>query len=572
MAKIYPEHLPTSVLEDPLRRSEQYVYTALAQMADDFVVFYSVAWQSRANGRARDGEADFVIAHPNFGILVLEVKGGSISFNAATGEWTTIGREGVQRGIKDPVEQARGSRYSLLEKLNELPGWDSNRFVNMAHAVCFPSINVPAESLRLDLPREIIIDRADIAEMQQAILRIFEYYASRERREPLGRERMQLVENLLAHSFSIYTLVGHEAPKIRTRLADDLKRDDEKLVELTDQQMTILQVLRKHRRAAIAGCAGSGKTLLAVEKAKKLEAQGFEVLLTCFNVALAQELKERLPETVAVAHFHGLCKEIAKDSGFSLRKPANDEEYNNIFLPEQLLNAAEEQGPMFDAIVVDEGQDFKETFWLGLSALLKPDGIFYVFYDDNQNLYGGTSILKGVIDEEPFTLSENCRNTQNIHKLVAKFHSQPGDLICRGPQGRAPELVYYSDARELTRQVQSKLSKLINEERISNSDIVILTPRGQERTQFKVGTRLGNFVLVDGPSRSQNGIQVSSIHSFKGLERQVVIMVEIDEYVRFTPEIVMYVGCSRARTYLVLFADQSTPPELKTRIEAAWNA
>jgi superfamily I DNA/RNA helicase len=304
-----------------------------------------------------------------------------------------------------------------------------------------------------------------------------------------------------------------------------------------------------------------------VEKARSLAAQGFEVLLTCFNVALAQELQKREVD-VTVAHFHGLCKEMARESGFSLRKPASEQEYNDVILPDELFNAATNLGPQYDAIVVDEGQDFKETYWVALSALLRQDGIFYVFFDDNQNLYGGTAALKGLVDEEPFPLSENCRNTQTIHKLVSKFHSQPDSLICRGPQGHAPELLYYRDAAQLIRQVQSRLHHLVVDEHISPQDIVILTPRSQERTNFKAGMRLGSFVLTEGQRNWQNGIQVSSIHAFKGLERRVVIIAEIDEYVRYQPEIVMYVGCSRARTYLVLCADENIPADLKRSIES----
>jgi superfamily I DNA/RNA helicase len=252
-----------------------------------------------------------------------------------------------------------------------------------------------------------------------------------------------------------------------------------------------------------------------------------------------------------------------------LRKPASEQEFNDVILPEELLNAAENMGPQYDAIIVDEGQDFKEIYWVALSALLRPDGIFYVFLDDNQNLYDGATMLKGIVDEDPFPLSENCRNTQTIHRLVTKFHSQPNDLVCRGPQGHNPELFFYSDASQLVRLVQSKLHCLVMDEHISPQDIVLLTPRSQDRTQFKAGTRLGNFVLTDGLNNWNNGIQVSSIHSFKGLERRVVIITEIDEYIRYKPEIVMYVGCSRARTYLILYADESIPTDLKQRIEAA---
>jgi superfamily I DNA/RNA helicase len=260
---------------------------------------------------------------------------------------------------------------------------------------------------------------------------------------------------------------------------------------------------------------------------------------------------------------------MARENGFSLRRPANEQEYNDVILPEDLLDAAEKLGPQYDAIIVDEGQDFKDIYWIALGALLEPNGIFYVFYDDNQNLYDGIDALKGIIDEEPFVLSENCRNTKSIHSVVAKFHSRPEELVCKAPIGHLPELIYYSDGTNLNRLVQSKLHHLVIDGNVSPKDIVILTPRGQDRTLFKIGSHLGNFILTDGNRKWENSIQVSTVHSFKGLERRVVILVEVDDSIRYKPETIMYVGCSRARTYLILLADEKLSSDIKHRIESA---
>ena len=209
----------------------------------------------------------------------------------------------------------------------------------------------------------------------------------------MGNDRLAIVESFLARSF-----------KIRTPLGVELDREDERLIELTERQFLLLNVLAMRRRVLIAGCAGSGKTMLAIEKARRLYDQGFNVLLTCFNAALAEELARKLPE-ISVLHFHGLCKELAEQAGFAIQAAKSEQEYNEAVLPDMLMKAVDETGPMFDAIIVDEGQDFKETYWIALASLLnEKEGIFYVFYDDNQNLYGGTASLKGIVDEEPFLL------------------------------------------------------------------------------------------------------------------------------------------------------------------------
>lgn len=557
MAKLYPEHLPESIINDPKRQAERQVFDRLSQLSSSFVVFYSVAWQSRKDGRARDGEADFVISHPDYGILVMEVKGGGVSFNAQTGQWTTTDRYGETFPI-DPVQQALNSKYTLLEKLKDSPGWNSRHFLNIGHTVCFPDVIIENKPLRTDLPRAIVVDHNNLKDIEQTICGIFDHYAEKGSRIPLGRDHLAIVESVLAQSFRLTTPLGVE-----------LDREDEKLISLTEQQYLLLNMLGAHRRALIAGCAGSGKTMLAVEKARRLYEQGFDVLLTCFNATLADDLAKRLPD-VTVLHFHGLCREMAKRTGFTIQAAKSEQEYNEVILPDMLMKAIDQTGPMFDAIIVDEGQDFKETYWIALASLLREkEGIFYVFYDDNQNLYGGTASLQGIIDKEPFLLSENCRNTKSIHKVVSHFYSNRTRVVCNGPEGRIPELQIYRDAADMFKRLQSILNKLINEEYISAEDVVILTPHSQDKSALKAGTRLGNFLLSDRPSQRRNEIQVATIHRFKGLERKVAIIAEVDSRYLYNPEILMYVASSRARTHLLFFVEESLSGNLKSQIESA---
>jgi len=72
VAKLFPEYLPESVLSDPKRNAEKKVFETLSGLGSSFDVFYSVAWQARKNGYTRDGEADFVIAHPNYVLFYFE--------------------------------------------------------------------------------------------------------------------------------------------------------------------------------------------------------------------------------------------------------------------------------------------------------------------------------------------------------------------------------------------------------------------------------------------------------------------------------------------------------------------
>ena len=366
---------------------------------------------------------------------------------------------------------------------------------------------------------------------------------------------MPLIHKLLANSF-----------EIRTPLGIELEREDEKLIELTENQFRALSLLNAFKRVAIAGCAGSGKTMLAIHKARQFADQGMSVLLVCFNTALAVDLRQRLPG-FDIYHFHDLCKQAAHQAGFKLRYTQDEQVFINEVLPEALFESAGTIGRIYDAIIVDEGQDFQDNYWIAIESLLKEDGYLYIFYDNNQNLYGGTGDFGGLISIPPIVLNQNCRNTKAIHETVAKFHNNPQSLVCYGPVGRKPDMIHYSGEDDLIRQVQKIVQKLVFEEHIRNQDIVILTPRGEKNTKLVPGLKLGTLTVTNQPANHPSKIQVTSIYKFKGLESRVVILTEIDHRTTFNREMVMYVGCSRARTHLIILTDEDAPHQINNRIK-----
>ena len=444
------------------------------------------------------------------------------------------------------------SAKTLLRKLQDLPGWTRN-WLTVGHAVVFPDVTINSFPLKMDLPPEIVISATEMENIPLTIQRIYDYYTAADGGGELGYNRLEMVDNLLAKSFELLTPLGVE-----------LSHEDARLVELTEQQMGILDFLNNHSRVAIQGCAGSGKTMLALRKAEHLASQGFDVLLTCFNHALAIDLNQRVNGSYSVLNFHNLCRHFANEAGFGVRASSDQQDFYDNLMPDALLEAVDTLGPQFDAIIVDEGQDFHENWWLPLSALLRDseEGIFYVFFDDNQNLYRGTKNIPGVIDSPSYTLTKNCRNTQKIHRVVASFYHKPNQVECIGPAGREPELLTYQDDHDQTRLLSKVLHRLVHEEKISSQNIVILTPKAQKNTLFADGMTVGNFQLTHQVPHKSHQIQVSSIHTFKGLERRLVILTEIDQ-ARFNLHQILYVGSSRARTHLILFVNESLISEFK---------
>ena len=551
MAQMYPQPMRP----DTRSHAERKLYAAFqSQLPDDFVVFHSVCWQVRdTTSGVRDGEADFVVAHPDFGILLVEVKGGRIRYEGQTGLWFSN-----ENTIKDPFEQGRQGKYSLLEKLKELPYW-RDRWVTMGNAVAFPDVIVKGD-LRLDAPRELVLDGSDMADLAAWVNQALRYLQSRRPDDhPLGTRGIEELISNLSPSWDL-----------RPLLSAEIAEEGRELARLTEEQFIMLDFLGRHRRAAISGCAGSGKTTLAVEKGRRLAEQGFHVLLTCFNVNLAEFLgsDETLPRRLEVANFHKLAQGLVRKAGLAHSGLRGDHYFDHV-LPELMMEAIERLGAQYDAIIVDEGQDFHDNWWVPLQCLLHdPDqGIFYVFFDDNQNLYRTAQTIP--LEFAPLSLTRNCRNTQRIHQVVMQFYQSDQTPLAQGPLGRPVEVRTYTSVLGLRRALRQVLHRLVVEGNVPSEDIVVLTPRGQERSHLWRMGMVGNFRLTDQWSAGSGEIFCSTVHSFKGLESPVVILAEIEPYGAQDLESILYVGCSRACNHLIVLASTRLSEDVKRRLESS---
>jgi hypothetical protein len=265
MAQIFP-----SQLSEHSPRSECKVRDSLSAI-DDLVILHSVAWQSRRNGQQSDGEADFILLVPKHGILVLEVKGGGIE--VVSGAWYSTDSDYIRHPIKNPFEQAKDSKYALFTYLKGID--PSFGRIPIVHGVAFPDITVD-RILGLNAPRAIVLDRIDLASPSMAMERIFGHWG---KTYPLSRNEIDRLVALLAPTV-----------RVRRLLRDDVADAERALIVLTSEQVRILQSLRRIKKAVILGGAGTGKTVLAVEKARQLTASGFRTLLLCYNAPLKQHL------------------------------------------------------------------------------------------------------------------------------------------------------------------------------------------------------------------------------------------------------------------------------------------
>lgn len=541
---------PTPIRPDAESYAERRLYEAMSRdLPGDWLVFHSARWLMRdTRGGAQDGETDFIVVAPQRGILVLEVKGGLIRYDGPSGQWYSY-----DRPIKDPFAQASKSQYNLVAKLREMPVWQRGA-PRVHRAVAFPDVCV-TKDLRPDAPRAIVLDARALDALTDWFEGVFDYYDSH---SPLGAEGLQALTDLLAPSRTL-----------RLPLADAISRAEERIVALTEEQYRILDLLCMQRRFAVFGCAGTGKTMLAIEQARRLASQGFAVLLTCFNGPLVGYIQgiAALPPAVTVTNYHRLCRDVGVQAGLAVNEPANpDSAWYQERLPEILLEAAGRLGGCYDAIIVDEGQDFRANYWEPLLLLLRdPDrGPFYVFYDDSQILYEEVSLPEGLAH---FPLTRNMRNTQCIHRAFACFYRprEGAEPVAEGPEGLPVEAHYYSTEHELLRHLGRVLHRLTRSERVLARDIVVLAPHGSRGIVHDL-PRLANLQLVTADRPGAGEVQCTTIHKFKGQEKPVVILAGLEPEARQNVETLFYVGASRARHYLVVLAREDIPESLRAQL------
>ncbi|MDT5397595.1 MAG: hypothetical protein QOK33_826, partial [Mycobacterium sp.] len=320
--------------------AERTVYQALlAQMQPNDRVIPG----QRVTDHLKDHEVDFVVAIEGAGIVCLEVKGGEVWHDGEA--WRQI-RGGREHKI-EPVRQARDACYALRDFIEKDPRWTQGR-LRWDHVVVLPNTELPADFGLPECPRWKVIDRNDLPNL---VDKLREILVRQEIPRPLLNQ--QGIEQIAT------ALSGRGLPQ-RDVVARALENEDA-ADALTEHQAVILDAIRLLNRVEVRGGAGSGKTFLAMEQARRLAQRGQRVALVCYSHGLASYL-ERIAATwprnhqpAYVGEFHDLGKKWGAPAGpdEALR---NDEtvQFWEHDLPLQMADLAAQLTPghRFDSIVV----------------------------------------------------------------------------------------------------------------------------------------------------------------------------------------------------------------------------
>lgn len=540
MALMTPSKLPQEVLKDRRKKAEVRTYRRLKrELGDDYEVYYSSPWLGTdPYGAEIDGECDFTIAHPEHGILAIEVKGGGIEYDPEENKWISIDVNNFRHNIKDPVKQARGSKYQILEKLKHSNLW-VNRRIRITHGVIFPNSATPKSALGAERPRELFCASTRFQnDLAGWVSDRFAAAAKDKRNGALGRDGMAALRNEFAKPFQLGFKLG-------ARVAEA----GEEMSILLPRQYIALGMIEDVDRAALLGGAGTGKTVLAMEIARRHAEKGRRTLLTCFNKPLCREMRHTVggADNLKISHFHSLCVELAEQyhRGEDLRGVSKFSDK----CAEVLIDLAEADDELrWDSIVIDEAQDWDPAWWVAIEAILGENGKLTVFGDTNQLLYANRQIPLKDIQAVPLRLDRNLRNTQEIHHAAARHYSGH-EIIADGPEG--PEVIWQecTEDGECLTTAYAELKRLVFEEEVRADDVAVLLADGELVSKFEKLNR-SSLEMVRAEKLRDEAVIVDTVRRFKGLERPVIIVVLPENSFQLGP--MSYVAFSRAAALLLV--------------------
>jgi Nuclease-related domain/UvrD-like helicase C-terminal domain len=539
-----------------LNASERSTYQALIEQLEpnDLVVP-----GQRVTDHLKDHEVDFVVAIENAGIVCVEVKGGEVWHDGES--WRQI-RGGREHNI-EPVRQAREACYALRDFVEKDPRWTQGR-LRWDHVIVLPNTELPDYFDLPDCPRWKVIDRNDlpnlVAKLRHVLLR-------QELDRPLltrdGIDQLTVA------------LSGRGLPQrdvVSRAIANEDAAD-----ALTQHQAVILDATRLLNRVEVRGGAGSGKTFLAMEQARRLAQRGERVALVCYSHGLASYLERiaatwpRRQQPAYVGEFHALGVQWGAPEGpdESLRNEETVKFWEHD-LPLQMADLASHLAPghRFDAVVVDEAQDFADAWWDPLLAALRDsdDGGLYVFSDEGQrvfNRYGSPPVPL-----VPLILDHNLRNTRQIANAFQPLVDHPMRFL----GGEGPAVRFVPCGRDEALSVGDDQIDLLLEEGWRPEDLALLTtgsrhPEQAERQKDGHSAYWDTFWDTDQ-------VFYGHVLGFKGLERRCVVLVVNDTGKFERSRERLYVGLSRARDQLVVcgdpdFIQEVGGPDLARRLVAS---
>ena len=566
MAAVFPSVRP--IASDDVSQAERDVLDALALLPSDWQVIHSL-WLKTHRVKLH-AEADFILV-TNRAVLILEVKGGNVwrdeegwHFQSKSGQTKSTKKEG-------PFDQARGAYYALREHLENSGRKELFDDYIWGYGVICPDcvMNISQRDAFID-PCMLLDEREFPGGLQKFVELLTNYWVSRygkgdidrvkfnrNRRETISSGKRTEIVSALRPAFEL--VIGPGASSVHA---------NKDLIALTEHQLAALDFISMEPRNLLLGSAGTGKTILAVEQARRKASEGKRVLLLCFNKLLSRKLMSRFTEAkqsnIDISSYHQFAISLCEKKG--VQRPIS-ESWGEFCIA--LRSALEEiftrlvEEDYYDYLVIDEAQDLMSDEFMDLVDLMLRGGLrsgsWMMACDLQQAIFRGNfnmnlfNKISGWARKTP--LKVNCRNTRQIAAYVTGL-SGVGSTDTGVVNGEMPVIRYFDSVNDYLRILKKLVNELIQsflETGLPLSDIVILYGSSEyvPAEIMKPGFFLRvPMVAEELYSSGTDTIQVSSVQGFKGLEGRAVVLVGIPDLLSTAWREIFYVGASRAKTNL----------------------
>jgi len=566
MARMIPEKLPSSADISPAER-KVFEHFMASTDTDGWVVIHSLPLA--ANTGQIDGEIDFVVLAPDLGVFALEVKGGRIAFER--GCWTSTDRTNTAHQIADPFRQARSGMYALLDFSKEMAANGLTRHLTLDSAVVFPDVEWPYDDSSLHYETWQVFDRSDMMVSPRSWIERLARGSVQKWAVTYPTRSMRNVPTL--HDVEILSEAlspDHLASALF--LADIISTVEGELIALTKAQMKVVTAALENERLLVQGAAGTGKTVLALDLARRMKTKGERVGFFCFNVKLARHLVHEggdiLEQGGKTAIYEYLEERLGKR--LSHRLPIDDGAGQGAFdsFLSECRALLKKEKPVFDFLVLDEAQDLMEYKYLAILDLLLVGGLekgHWAFFGDfkHQQLFGEKSKELSFAPFRPayarLSLPDNCRNTDKICRFIEETFSIGYENTSDVPEGPEVAFIPWSGAENLVAAVEHTIEDL-RTQGVKDSDIVVLVPKRKIRDwMHEHGSSAYRCEEYDIPHHSYSGLSISTVQAFKGLESPVILLIGVESYAKYRE--VLYVGMSRAKVALYVFENKQAEME-----------
>ena len=499
--------------------SEKKVFKALRdQLPDTFSVFYSIQWVDEKDGCKVESECDFLIFDEQQGFLTCEVKGG-VGYKYEDGKYILVEKDGQRELKRSPMEQSEESSryfYKLYSKVY------NNYFNGIYGSISiFPFYRVDDPVLLDNRPKDIVFDISDINNLGKRIQRAFSFY----------KGKKTYLGNLTKAQRTNFKEMIYKKIASQESAGSIIEQKENELEIVNRVQNNLVSFLSNYNRTFISGGAGTGKTWIAYKFALQAHQNEKEVLVITHSSHLVQFFKNLMREwpRVDVMTFDDLVEEDGLINKRDTYKLIDD--YNNRTFKK------------YDAVIVDEAQDFDQYQAMIISFHLKNHSSeLRVFYDLTQNIFDKDFKDGFEIDNPPFILTENLRNTSNIYEWASNKTGLGQEVATNQISGPTPIECAFKTFSEAVEYLEAEIVKLVDEELVPVSSMVLLTD--DENYSKLLCGEIGRWKCLN--NSCEDAIKTFLVEDFKGLESDVVFYF----HNQTTPPKYDYVAYTRPKYYL----------------------